>query len=126
MLETMLQEKRYHHVKGTQAMLLSVYVILNALAGAPAKANDAICQRLRDLCQQKGIQPCISLARSGSEVRELAQRAVQERYKIVVAGGGDGTINAVASALVDTDVALGVLPLGTLNHFAKDLCIPLD
>ena len=47
-------------------------------------------------------------------------------HTVVVAGGGDGTINAVAAALIDTDAALGVLPLGTLNHFAKDLRIPLD
>ena len=44
---------------------------------------------------------------------------------LVVAGGGDGTVSAVAAALVDTDTALGVLPMGTLNHFAKDLGIPL-
>ena len=107
-------------------MLLPVRVILNVLAGVPTEANDVMYQRLRDLFQQKGIHPCISLVRSGSEVRRLAQRAVQERYQTVVAGGGDGTINAVASALVGTEVALGVLPLGTLNHFAKDLRIPLD
>ena len=46
--------------------------------------------------------------------------------KTIVAGGGDGTLNAVASALTGTDVAFGILPLGTLNHFAKDLGIPLD
>jgi len=104
-------------------MLLPMYVILNALAGAPAQANDAMCQRLRDLFQQKGIHPRISLAHDGSEVSRLAQQAVQERYQTVIGGGGDGTINAVASALVGTEAALGVLPLGTLNHFAKDLRI---
>lgn len=55
-----------------------------------------------------------------------AKRAVAEHAALVVAGGGDGTINAVASQLVGTDTRLGVLPLGTLNHFAKDLKIPLD
>ncbi len=45
---------------------------------------------------------------------------------MVVAGGGDGTINAVAAQLADTGVSLGVLPLGTLNHFAKDAGIPLE
>ena len=44
---------------------------------------------------------------------------------IVVAGGGDGTINAVASVIADSGVPFGVLPLGTLNHFAKDIGIPL-
>jgi diacylglycerol kinase family enzyme len=103
-----------------------MYVILNALAGAPAQANDAMCQRLHNLFQQKGIHPSISLARDGGEVSRLAQQAVQEGYQTVVAGGGDGTINAVASVLVGTEAALGVLPLGTLNHFAKDLGLPLD
>src|SRR5450631_959914 len=45
---------------------------------------------------------------------------------LVIGGGGDGTIAAVAAALVDTDAVLGVLPMGTLNHFAKDLGIPLE
>ena len=44
----------------------------------------------------------------------------------MVAAGGDGTISAVASTLLNTEAALGVLPIGTLNHFAKDLQIPLD
>lgn len=42
-----------------------------------------------------------------------------------MAGGGDGTVSAVAAGLAGTDIPLGVLPLGTLNHFAKDLGIPL-
>jgi diacylglycerol kinase family enzyme len=45
--------------------------------------------------------------------------------QVVVAGGGDGTINAVASVMAGSGVAFGVLPMGTLNHFAKDLGIPL-
>ncbi len=56
---------------------------------------------------------------------ETARKAVADGVAIVVAGGGDGTINAVASVLAGSGVAFGVLPLGTLNHFAKDLGIPL-
>ena len=54
-----------------------------------------------------------------------ARRALADGAEAVVAGGGDGTINAVASVLAGSGVAFGVLPLGTLNHFAKDLGIPL-
>jgi len=55
-----------------------------------------------------------------------AEKARADRAPLVVAGGGDGTINAVASVLVGGTTPLGVLPLGTLNHFAKDLKIPLE
>jgi diacylglycerol kinase family enzyme len=44
----------------------------------------------------------------------------------LVAGGGDGTVNAVAAAAIEHDLPFGVLPLGTLNHFARDLDIPDD
>src|SRR4029079_14151203 len=54
-------------------------------------------------------------------------RAIAERGdELLVVGGGDGTISAAASALVGTDTRLGILPLGTLNHFARDLGIPTD
>ena len=46
-------------------------------------------------------------------------------YDVVAASGGDGTINMVAGLLHGKDIALGVIPAGTLNHFAKDLNIPL-
>ena len=62
----------------------------------------------------------------GEDVRAIAAELVGGHPPVVVAGGGDGTISAVASVVAGTGVALGVLPLGTLNHFAKDLGIPLD
>jgi YegS/Rv2252/BmrU family lipid kinase len=45
---------------------------------------------------------------------------------LLVVGGGDGTISAAASALIGTETSLGILPLGTLNHFARDLGIPTE
>ncbi len=57
---------------------------------------------------------------------EAAAAAVREGADAVVAAGGDGTVSAVAGALSGTGTPMGVLPLGTLNHFARDLGIPLE
>ncbi|HEX4761518.1 MAG TPA: acylglycerol kinase family protein, partial [Sphingomicrobium sp.] len=62
----------------------------------------------------------------GNEIAAAAKQAVEDRFRVVIAGGGDGTISAVAGALAGTTSKLGILPLGTLNHFARDLGIPLD
>jgi len=99
-------------------------VIINATSGADDKESTRA--RLAELFAQRGSDARITLAKSGEEIVELAQRASRDDCETVVAGGGDGTINAVASAVVGTRKRLGVLPLGTLNHFAKDLKIPLD
>jgi len=56
---------------------------------------------------------------------EVAREA-SRRAGIVVAAGGDGTISSVAAGVLDSPAALGVVPLGSRNHFAKDLHIPLD
>lgn len=101
-----------------------IEVIINASSGGPGK--EEIRDQLTNLFNQRHLDAHISLARSGEELIELAERAAKGDAQTIVAGGGDGTINAVASALIDTDKTLGVLPLGTLNHFAKDLKIPLD
>jgi len=102
----------------------SAEVIVNASSGIGAKGD--LSQRLTDAFEAGGLHVNIFLAHSGAEVIELARHAANSASGVVVAGGGDGTINAVASAIVDHEKTFGVLPLGTLNHFARDLNIPLD
>lgn len=104
-------------------MLIPVVVIVNACAGCGYDADWAVMLRAKFRAQ--GLEPAIALAGNGDEVAGCAKRAVAAGATLVVAGGGDGTVNAVAAQLVDTGVAFGVLPLGTLNHFAKDAGIPL-
>jgi len=67
----------------------------------------------------------VTVAKGGSDMTDAAKSALADGVDVIVAGGGDGTINAVASVMVGTGRAFGVLPLGTLNHFAKDIGIPL-
>lgn len=62
----------------------------------------------------------------GHELHEAAKKAVADGSELVVAGGGDGTVSCVAGAVAGSETKLGILPLGTLNHFARDLGIPLD
>lgn len=101
-----------------------IEVIINA--GSGVDDSTANCQQITDFFDAQGIKANVHLAGSGEELLEVARRAAQSEAQIVVAGGGDGTISTVASLLVGTNKVLGVLPLGTLNHFAKDLRIPLD
>ena len=100
-----------------------VTCILNAAAGSRHMA--AARQQLEQLFAGHDALARILIVRSGNEVAHHARQAAGGG-RPVVAGGGDGTVNAVASALAGTGAVLGVLPLGTLNHFAKDLGIPLD
>lgn len=122
--ETSLSFSRRSHLSVSPRPALRPAVILNAASGTSDK-NGARA-RLADFFSSAGVEARIALAESGAGVVELARRAVKERCQPIIAGGGDGTINAVASQIADTDRTLGVLPLGTLNHFAKDLQIPLD
>ena len=103
--------------------MTSVKIIISA--GAGPGDNTKATERLADIFKDQ-IDIDISLARSGAEVIELARKAAREPYQIIVAAGGDGTVNSVAAAVIDSDKILGVLPLGTLNHFARDLGIPSD
>ena len=97
-------------------------VILNTGAGS-AGAGDDPGARIREAFAAAGLE--IRLM-PGQDVSLLARRAVRENHEVVVAAGGDGTVNAVATQVAGTKSALAVVPMGTLNHFARDAGIPLD
>jgi diacylglycerol kinase family enzyme len=102
----------------------TVPVIINAGAGNPHVEHRS--QTLTALFRAGGIDADVRLARTGEEIDTLVRDAVAEHPRMLVMAGGDGTISTAAAAVSGTDVTLGVLPFGTLNHFAKDLGIPLD
>jgi len=102
----------------------SLAVVVNPAAGY---GNDAEgLAGLQRLFRDAGLAASIRPAHSADELRSLTTRTLREKPRVIVAGGGDGTVSAVAALLVGTDTALGVLPLGTLNHFARDLRIPTE
>jgi diacylglycerol kinase family enzyme len=98
-------------------------VLLNATAGTgcPPEWVD----QLREQFAVHGVEAHVEQVTEGAEILPAVRRLLDQGAGTVVAGGGDGTVSAVASQLVGTDAVLGVLPLGTLNHFAKDLGMPL-
>jgi YegS/Rv2252/BmrU family lipid kinase len=103
---------------------VKIEVIINARSGTDEKRD--VQRRLEEVFLENRIEARISLARSGGNVVDLALQAAVSDADIIVAGGGDGTISSVASAAIGSGKTMGVLPFGTMNHFAKDLHIPLD
>jgi YegS/Rv2252/BmrU family lipid kinase len=87
------------------------------------KAADGAEARVGEALAAAGIDSDILLV----EARDCADRAaacVKQGAELVIAAGGDGTMSTIAGALAGTSAAMGILPLGTLNHFARDLGIP--
>jgi diacylglycerol kinase family enzyme len=101
-----------------------IAVILNAGAGI-AKARPEISRELTDLFRGVGLDAEIVMVQAGQDPVQAA-RDVAARVSIVVAAGGDGTIGSVAAGILDSPATLGILALGSRNHFAMDLHIPLD
>lgn len=72
-----------------------------------------------------GILGTVEMA-DGRHIEECVRARLEEGAKTLIVGGGDGTVGAAVSALAGSEAALGILPLGTLNHFARDLGITAD
>lgn len=100
-----------------------IEVIINEGSGTASGADD-IKTEVEEAFKAHNLEARVSVAESGEDLMKFAERAANGGAEIVCAGGGDGTISGVASKIVGTDKTFGVLPLGTLNHFSKDLNIP--
>jgi YegS/Rv2252/BmrU family lipid kinase len=99
-------------------------ILLNPKSGPPYRHQDA--KAIEKLFAARGRQAEVRELTERESMTALARKAAGEGCLTVIAAGGDGTVSAVASALVKTEVSMGVLPLGTLNHFARDMGLPLD
>jgi YegS/Rv2252/BmrU family lipid kinase len=103
----------------------SIVVFLNPHAGRNAAAPDA--DTLRQAFARHGLDVRVLVLTSKEDAQALFEDALEGDVHCVVAAGGDGTINAVAQRVAGhPHTTLGILPLGTLNHFARDLGIPTD
>jgi diacylglycerol kinase family enzyme len=100
-----------------------IEVILNSKAGSAAA--DDLVETVAAYFREHSLSPLIHRVQ-GAEIGKMAVQAAHGDADIIVAGGGDGTICGVATEVSKANKVLGVLPLGTLNHFSKDLGVPQD
>ncbi|HUG51955.1 MAG TPA: diacylglycerol kinase family protein [Vicinamibacteria bacterium] len=98
-------------------------VVLNAAAGLRPGQVQAEAETIRSLFSGLGV-PAEVRRVSGPALPDAAREAALSDSDVVVMGGGDGTMSAGAGALAGTGKPMGLLPLGTLNHFARDLGVP--
>ena len=81
-------------------------------------------QSALDILKDGGVEAELHASNSRAEAREFARHAIASGCDTVFACGGDGTINNLAQVLANTEVALGILPIGTANALAHDLGVP--
>lgn len=97
-------------------------LFLNRNAGEKLPPGEL--DELRAACASSGVE-IVELS-SQIDCSEEIRARMRRGTKLFIAAGGDGTVNHVLQPVVHSDAALAVLPLGTYNHFAKDLGVPLD
>lgn len=103
---------------------MRLYIIVNPISGRSSKKN--IMSSITDAIDMQKYDVTIRFTNHPGHATELASEAVAEGYDVVVAVGGDGTVNEVARALVGTDAALGIVPCGSGNGLARHLHIPMN
>jgi len=100
-----------------------ISVIINERSGSAA--NPDVSVQIQSLFGKHGMPVRLERVREPADLSARARQAAA-RGDLLVAAGGDGTISAIAGAAVEAQAQMAVLPLGTRNHFAKDLDLPLD
>lgn len=102
----------------------SALMLINPISGTRDKQG--LCDITASRLKEAGIDLDISYTQHKGHGAELALQAAQSGKDIVVVAGGDGTVNEVASALMNSNSALGIIPCGSGNGLARSLGIPMD
>jgi len=103
---------------------MKVPVLINCGGGSTGD-NDRARKRVAAALAKAGIDGKVELL-DGKQLARRAKKLVATGSRLLIVGGGDGTISAAAGAAADSQTTLGILPMGTLNHLARDLGISFD
>jgi diacylglycerol kinase family enzyme len=97
-----------------------ICVIANARSGATARVAAALDSAMTVFGDRAELRTFTG------DPAPVAEQAIRDGFRVIVAAGGDGTVAGVAHALAGTPVSMGVLPMGTFNYFARGLHTPAD
>jgi diacylglycerol kinase (ATP) len=102
----------------------NILFLVNPVSGG--KSKEKLIIKLKSLIDKNAVSAEVYQTTSRNDTIEKAALAVQKNYQSVVAVGGDGTINDIASQLVGTQTALGIIPMGSGNGLSRELKIPFE
>lgn len=97
----------------------NIAFIVNPVSGT--KAKNRVAKLIRELLDPQLFAPTVVVTEYAGHATQLAQQFAMQDYYAVVAVGGDGTVNEVATGLIGTNTALGIIPNGSGNGFARHL-----
>jgi diacylglycerol kinase (ATP) len=102
-----------------------VLILFNPFAGQAYNLKQTL-ESAADIWRSKGWNVEVRPTKAPGDATVQARGAAECGYDVVVAAGGDGTVNEVVNGLIGTHVALAVLPIGTVNIWARELGLPMD
>ncbi len=100
-------------------------LIVNPGSGTDSSRGKLLEEATRCL-QELGMKIDVAIAKPHEKAKPIARRAVKEGYPLIIAMGGDDTIEAVIRGMANSKARLGIIPTGTANDLAKSLGIPTD
>lgn len=104
---------------------MKALLIVNPISGTSANAKQAAINAAREKLPKAGIDLEIVFTEHRGHATELAAHAARSGTEIVIAAGGDGTVNETAQGLVFTNATMGIIPCGSGNGLARHLAIPM-
>ncbi len=104
---------------------MKVSILINRGGGSSGGDDDEARERVSAALGQAGIEGEVEIL-DGKDIATRARALVDAGAELIVIGGGDGSVSAAAGAVAGSETRLGILPMGTLNHLARDLGISFD
>lgn len=106
--------------------MIKALLIVNPKSGTSAASKDSIVEMALRMLPAAGIEPEVAYTERRGHASELASAAAAAGIPIVIAAGGDGTVNETARALCYTQTAMGIIPCGSGNGLARHLGLSMN